>query len=830
MRIKKKVISVITVMMVISMISTVVIAAICEKDCGTKVEQCDVETVLTMQDMDEGQRICIGPDNSVYLDMDPSTNKVSEGDVRLTTTCEPFLPNTKVIECDCDAGNDFIRTLNSDADVFMYIDMNENGYYDLADPVYLSMDEDDEPSSGDIRLTDSPAYDVLDPASGELMISAGSYGNAWSRLNINSDEMDMGYDEIGDDIDDVDASVEDLCYWVDGDCSGTWTCSDKIYLQQPHENSAYEREFDHVVTIGDVRLYMPPDENVYGSDECLPDCGTKVDQCSLDAVYALMLFDPDDEDSPTWGYYDTVTDGIADLRPHQEAVYIDMDNSNDVTPGDIRLTYSCSETYPPNSKVKDCDIDAMNTHPLTTPDSFGDDAQTHVFKFADIDGVNGYSLGDPLYMDMDNSSDVSLYDIRITQSPLNDLWWPAGSFGPKWSIVQGNANDILWNIQLQLLPGGRNTLSPPSIAEVLGYVDTDCSRSWTCVDKLYLQQLRPESHFDSFVTVGDVRLYIPPEMVGSGPDEPCWLECGTKVEKCDVDNTYVLIRNIDHDWPIDGKDIDVKYSDDGNGIYLDMDDDDYVSNGDIRLVETCNTNPPNTKVGSDCINDPDLDENLVGWDDDDEPVVIYADLNGNGRYDLTDPIYLHFESDEWRLGIDSGDIRLSGCPIYDNDNYGLSNSIGEPWSIVESSDIDATWSSSSTSTVDIEYITGSRSSSELDKLISIMDSDCSGTWTCPDMLYIQQPNADDIRHNQHFVTIGDHRLYVPLADSPPVPVCKGNFDTDSEINWDDFVAFGAAYGSSLGDANYHPAGDFNDDEIINWDDFVAFGAVYGTSC
>lgn len=61
--------------------------------------------------------------------------------------------------------------------------------------------------------------------------------------------------------------------------------------------------------------------------------------------------------------------------------------------------------------------------------------------------------------------------------------------------------------------------------------------------------------------------------------------------------------------------------------------------------------------------------------------------------------------------------------------------------------------------------------------------------------------------------------------------CKGDFDGDGDIDFDDFVEFSAAYGSEeCSDPYYHAAGDFDNDCDIDFDDFVDFAEVYGTSC
>ncbi|MCD6411654.1 MAG: VWA domain-containing protein [Thermoplasmata archaeon] len=64
--------------------------------------------------------------------------------------------------------------------------------------------------------------------------------------------------------------------------------------------------------------------------------------------------------------------------------------------------------------------------------------------------------------------------------------------------------------------------------------------------------------------------------------------------------------------------------------------------------------------------------------------------------------------------------------------------------------------------------------------------------------------------------------------SPPSPPpCKGDFDGDGDIDFDDFVEFAGAYDSHCGDPNYTVIGDFDDDGDIDFDDFVYFAGVYG---
>ncbi len=50
---------------------------------------------------------------------------------------------------------------------------------------------------------------------------------------------------------------------------------------------------------------------------------------------------------------------------------------------------------------------------------------------------------------------------------------------------------------------------------------------------------------------------------------------------------------------------------------------------------------------------------------------------------------------------------------------------------------------------------------------------------------------------------------------------------DMEVNFEDFVAFAAAFNSQKGDANYNPQADVNDDGTVDFSDFVTAAASFG---
>jgi hypothetical protein len=68
--------------------------------------------------------------------------------------------------------------------------------------------------------------------------------------------------------------------------------------------------------------------------------------------------------------------------------------------------------------------------------------------------------------------------------------------------------------------------------------------------------------------------------------------------------------------------------------------------------------------------------------------------------------------------------------------------------------------------------------------------------------------------------------FVTKGDGPTD--LKGDFDGDGHVTLSDFIAFAAAYGSSVGDNEYDPTGDFDDDGDVDLADFIGFANVYGT--
>ncbi|ADE37030.1 hypothetical protein [Methanohalophilus mahii] len=608
-----------------------------EKPCGTEVEQCDQETTFVLYDAPNAT-IVKSLHGYYYVDMEPDYNGQEEliitaGDIRISNWHTNYDPNTKVAPEDMDNQDVIEEVINCP---IVYVDVNDNEKYDLYDGVAFDLDNDGKLSRGDILLTDLPAVDVysLDESNaGEFEQAQGVDGQSWDRINSSHPAFGMEVEAIGS------GCAGDLVKWVDADNSGDWTCSDKLYLIQPHGEDSWW--FDEVVTIGDTRLYIPP------GDECVPECGTKVVQGDHDATYMLMTNLDAQLASYTYG-------GDTEW-------YVDMDNNSKVSFGDIRLT-EVSTNYGPNTKVKICDEFDLG-HDLTPSDQ-------SLIRYVDNDGLPGYTLGDDLYLDANGNTVVDEGDIRLVDVEASLPGFEDPFMYDAWSVVASNdadTGDVL------------GVLGP--LNESLGYIDSDCTGDWTCPDKLYFQQMTDEFHYDKAVTVGDHRLYVPV----NDPNSPFfemeeWPECGTKVSLCNIDVEYTLTEvfsNYDLIKYVD-RNNDGEFTEGVDHAYIDMDANDVVTLYDVRLTDVSIKEafyPNNTKVMDQHALDlgqtlKPADQNLM-WSNvdllsvvphpsDDTFTVGHFDTDCSGDWTCVDALYLQID-DEFctdNLAVTHGDIRL----------------------------------------------------------------------------------------------------------------------------------------------------------------------------
>ena len=857
MNIKKTAITVIVAMMAIAILTTVAMAAICDEPCGTKVKQCTngtptkdavyalvlpgvtgAGTPAAVPAMQVGY-VDIWPTNGqfdvgecAYIDTNSAAATVHTGDVRLCNCCG-CLPNTVVGQCICPAHNELGTTLTYPVDVagaqtiVGYVDnisTSRIGFYDIEDPLYLDMDVDGFISIGDIRLTGRndtiPTYGTY-----TVVTSSDSDVTIPFLTPLLDPATNLATGVAGA------AVFNDYLGFVDSACDGEWTVTgeDKLYLQQlvlwPNGNGARVNQFDAVVTIGDFRIYMPPDET------CWPDCGTKVMQCDSDAVYAFLI--PGISATNPAGavvapmqfrWVDGNGDGVFD--PADDNAYIDTDNAGvHVEMGDVRLTECCG--CPPNTMVGVCGVcDLSPVQPFVAI------TQQDVVGYFDVNGNGVYDLEDPLYMDIGGMSlgilgpnfpdgVISDGDVRLTKAFTYDAW----------SVVATGDTDCPLGGALQLMDpvtyapmttGLAGVNDGTWLGQLLGFIDSECDGRWDfneADDKLYLQQMVGDvptvvppappvngivPQFDLFATIGDLRLFIDDSKVGLGPDEPCWFECGTKVVECDVDAVYGL--TIPGVTPLTPTALVATVSamqfgfvdKDGNGFfslihgglindcaYIDtnMVDADpatpgnqyRVAVGDIRLCDCCNE-VPNTVVQP-C----DIDElgqllvipaDWTGVPGSQRALVGYVDVNADPLlpgYDVGEPLYLDCggQLPLYADGmVSAGDIRLTGRTSM---NY-------LPYSVVQSGDADQLGSLNSvlldpkTDVPTIDILTLFLVSPSFNDYLGFRDSNCDGVWDRDggDELYLQQlvPAPDPLMAANSpqfnlFSTIGDFRIYMP---------------------------------------------------------------------
>ena len=791
--------------------------------CGTKVTQGDVDAVYSLT-IDDKVRIMYGDTNTnykydigetIYVDMThpvcrEGDDQVEEGDVRLSWYHDEYAPNTKVFSLDLDKNNP-LRPLPCNEDdgqyVVGFVDIDNDGVFNLCNPVYVDTDCNCRVSAGDVRLTErivnTKTYDPY------TVVAPGDWD-----ISADPNLRDL----VTGDLCEIITPFWRMVGYIDSDCSGDWTCPDKLYLQQlctepeckcecwevPIPDCDREEETcpikccwcvkDKFVTIGDLRLYVPPEETGW------PECGTKVEQCNIDATYVLTK-----DCKIRIMYGDVDSDEVYDMG---ETLYVDMTHPectvgpDRVEAGDIRLNWYHDE-YEPNTKVTSLDSDRNNPlQPLPGGQV-----------------VVGITDEDYLYVDTDNSSDVTVNDKRLSEVVAMGVVYPA------YSDVQDGDFDALLNAELYDPVTGDDEKTTPFWA-LVGYIDSDCSTDWTCPDKLYLQLLTGGLE-DCLVTIHDFRLYIPPEAIAEG-----WPECGTWVEQCNCDAEYVLTK--DYKIRIGYGDVDSdEIYDVGETVYVDMTHPwctvgpDFIEAGDIRLTWYHDLYEPNTKVTS-----KDIDKNIKfeTFDPCNQTVIGFVDIDSDGVFNLCNPVYVDTDCNG---KVSPGDVRLTEVVT-----EGIAGPVTYlPYTVVESGDWDTIGE-----TILRDLVTGEPElTTPFPELVGYIDSDFSGDWTCPDKLYLQQivckPCVCDDGSKttdlclcgcfaDQVVTIGDLRLYIPPCESTngeePIDEMKGDFDGDGDVDFRDFSAFAGVYEKSGG---YGP-GDFDDDGDVDFRDFSAFAGVY----
>lgn len=70
---------------------------------------------------------------------------------------------------------------------------------------------------------------------------------------------------------------------------------------------------------------------------------------------------------------------------------------------------------------------------------------------------------------------------------------------------------------------------------------------------------------------------------------------------------------------------------------------------------------------------------------------------------------------------------------------------------------------------------------------------------------------------------------VPGLLKEPLPAgVTGDIDGDADVDFDDFLFFGEAFGAVAGDPHYNGKADLNSDGVVEFDDFLIFSEAFGT--
>jgi hypothetical protein len=146
-----------------------------------------------------------------------------------------------------------------------------------------------------------------------------------------------------------------------------------------------------------------------------------------------------------------------------------------------------------------------------------------LIRYVDRNNDGDFDAGvDHAYIDMDDSDDVTLYDVRLTDVSIKEAFYPNNTkvmtqhdldLGD--TLVEADWNLMSSDIDLLgVVPNFYEEMEEEDVPLfTVNMFDTDCSGDWTCVDALYLS-IDDEFWVDDFaVTHKDIRLYIPPNMI-----------------------------------------------------------------------------------------------------------------------------------------------------------------------------------------------------------------------------------------------------------------------------------------------------------------------------
>lgn len=126
-----------------------------------------------------------------------------------------------------------------------------------------------------------------------------------------------------------------------------------------------------------------------------------------------------------------------------------------------------------------------------------------------------------------------------------------------------------------------------------------------------------------------------------------------------------------------------------------------------------------------------------------------------------------------------------------------------------------------------------------DQLFSIqINNVCDVSWSVDGNVVKTEKDVTGSYYNIQSASGGEHNIEVTATGPSGTDsvswklevgtseAIKGDFDGDSDVDFDDFVEFAEVYESTSDDSNYSQIFDFDDDGNVDFDDFVEFAGVY----
>ena len=300
-----------------------------------------------------------------------------------------------------------------------------------------------------------------------------------------------------------------------------------------------------------------------------------------------------------------------------EAVFIDSDGSGTVTALDVRVR---SGSLTKGAFVRSADTDCCGTPLVAVPG--GDWGFVDIYPTGALDGE--LNLGEPVFLDLDNSGTVTTSDIKITTKSTTVTNGVATSSGTgSFANVAGSDTEI--NDALITIAG-----------YALNGFDANGNGVFDFADTLYL-----DVDADQLPGPGDVRI--------SKPTTGSSLAAGSMPKAGDADTVHELAALAGAALAFHDADVSTTVGS-TEAIYIDADNSGTVTARDVRLQAAGGTTLSGAQV---LAADSDVTNPLTAIPGNG---FMFNDRNGNTLFDAADALYIEMDGD---AVVEVGDLRVA---------------------------------------------------------------------------------------------------------------------------------------------------------------------------